>query len=164
MASIISTFHIDWQIIVAQAVNFAIVLGVLYLFALKPLNKLMAERSEKIGRGISDAKANAELLLRAKTEYEGALAKARAEANAIFQSVKKEAEEKRAEMLESAKGEVKAMIESGKKTLEAEKARMVEDAKKEVVALIVAATKKVLDDKAGESSDEKSVNELGKIR
>ncbi|KKW10446.1 MAG: ATP synthase subunit b [Parcubacteria group bacterium GW2011_GWA2_49_9] len=164
MESIITTFHIDWEIIVAQAVNFAVVLVVLYLFALKPLNKLMAERSEKIGKGILDAKANAQLLEATKTEYEGALAKARAEANAIFQSGKKEAEEKRVEMLESAKTEVKLMIENGKKTLEAEKMRMVEDAKKEVVALIVAATKKVLDDKAGESSDEKSVNELGKIR
>ncbi len=163
MSSIINTFHIDWHIIVAQAVNFAVVLAVLYFFALKPLNKLMAERSEKIGKGVKDAKANAELLQATKAEYESALAKARAEANDIFQSGKKEVEAKRAEMLESAKAEVKMMIEGGRKTLEAEKAKMVENAKKEVVALIVAATRKVLDDKADSSSDARSAKELGSI-
>lgn len=164
MSSIINTFHIDWHIIVAQAVNFAVVLAILYIFALKPLNKLMSERSEKIGKGVSDAKANAELLQATKAEYESALAKARGEANDIFQSGKKEAEAKRTQMLESAKAEVKTMIESGKKTLEAEKAKMVENAKKEVVALIVAATRKVLEDKADSSSDTKSVKELDSIR
>ncbi len=163
MQSIINTFHIDWHIIVAQAVNFAIVLVVLYIFALKPLNKLMAERSEKIAKGITDAKCNAEILEAGKAEYQLALSKARAEANVIFQTGKKEAETKRAEMLESAKTEVKAMIDAGKKSLEAEKVRMVEDAKKEVVALIVLATKKVLDDKADDSSDAKSAKELGSI-
>ena len=163
MESIINTFHIDWHIILAQAVNFAVVLVVLYLFAVKPLNKLMAERSEKIGKGVSDAKMNAELLQATKSEYESAMSKARSEANDIFQSGKKEAEVKRAEMLESARQEVKTMIENGKKTLEAEKVRMVENAKKEVVALIVSATRRVLDDKADDATDARSAKELGRI-
>ena len=54
MDSIINTFHIDWKIIIAQAVNFGIVFVVLYIFALKPLNKLMAERAEKIKKGVED--------------------------------------------------------------------------------------------------------------
>src|SRR3989344_4302826 len=103
MASIISTFHIDWKIIIAQAVNFAIVLAVLYFFALKPLNKLMAERSEKIAKGVNDAKTNAELLTTTRTGYESALAKARAEAQTIFQEGRKKADQKRTEMLEEAK-------------------------------------------------------------
>ena len=48
MDSIISTFHIDWKIIIAQAINFGVVFIVLYIFALKPLSKLMNERAEKI--------------------------------------------------------------------------------------------------------------------
>ena len=164
MESIITTFHIDWHIIIAQAINFAIVLIVLYIFALKPLSKLMRERSEKIAKGIDDAKCNAEILEAGKVEYEAALAKARAEANTIFQTGKKEAEAKRAEMLETAKTEVKTMIDSGKKTLEAEKTKMVEEARQEVVALIVEATKKMLDGRADESFDSKTAKELGGVR
>ena len=66
MDSIISTFHIDWKIIIAQAINFGVVFVVLYIFALKPLSKLMAERSEKIKKGIDDAKKSDELLQKAE--------------------------------------------------------------------------------------------------
>ena len=144
MESIINTFHIDWKIIVAQAVNFAIVFAVLYFFALKPLNKLMAERSKKIVKGVHDAKHNFELLTTTKTEYEAALAKARAEAQNIFNEGRKKADAKRAEILEEAKTEVKIMIESGKKTLEAQKTKMVDEAREEIVSLAMEATRKVL--------------------
>ena len=147
MESIISTFHIDWKIIIAQAVNFGVVFVVLYIFALKPLSKLMAERSEKIAKGIDDAKANANLLEKTRAEYDEALQKARLEANKIFQDGKKEAEAKKTLMLEEAKKETTTIIENGKKMLEAEKTKMVEDAKKDIVNLAMLATEKLLSTK-----------------
>ena len=160
MESIISTFHIDWKIIVAQAVNFAVVFVVLYIFALKPLSKLMAERSEKISKGIDDAKTNAKLLDETRAEYDAALVKARSEANKIFQDGKKEAEVKKAVMLEDAKKEVALVIENGKKILESEKIKMVEEAKKEIVALAILTTEKLISGKIDGSFNEKTVKEL----
>ena len=147
MESIISTFHIDWKIIIAQAVNFGVVFLVLYIFALKPLSKLMAERSEKIAKGVDDAKTNSVLLEKTRQEYENALAQARVEANKIFQEGKKEAEAKRVVMLEEAKKEVSATIENGKKMLEAEKTKMVGEAKNEIINLAMQATEKLMKSK-----------------
>lgn len=147
MESIISTFHIDWKIIIAQAVNFGVVFVILYIFALKPLSKLMTERSEKIAKGIDDAKTNATLLKETRAEYEAALLKARNEANKIFQDGKKEAEIKKALMLEEAKREVATVIENGKKTLQAEKIKMVEEARGEIVSLAMLATEKLISGK-----------------
>jgi F-type H+-transporting ATPase subunit b len=147
MDSIISTFHIDWKIIIAQAINFGVVFVVLYIFALKPLSKLMKERSEKIAAGIDDAKTNATLLSKTQAEYDEALAKAKNEANKIFQEGKKEAETKKAGMMEDAKKEVDSLIANGKKMLEAEKLKMVEDAKKEIVTLTMLATEKLIKSK-----------------
>jgi F-type H+-transporting ATPase subunit b len=163
MESIISTFHIDWKIIIAQAVNFGVVFVVLYIFALKPLSKLMAERSEKIAKGVDDAKTNASLLEQTRAEYEEALQKARTEANKIFQDGKKEAEAKRALMLEEAKKEVSGIIENGKKVLEAEKVKMVGEAKKEIVVLAMQATEKLLGSKMHESFDEKTIKDLNNL-
>jgi len=163
MESIISTFHIDWKIIIAQALNFGVVFVVLYIFALKPLSKLMAERSEKISKGINDAETNAKLLEETHKEYEAALAKARNEANKIFQDGKKEAESKKAVMLENAKKEVALVIENGKKALEAEKVKMVGEAKKEIVSLTMKATEKLLGGKLSESMDEKTIKELSSL-
>ena len=160
MESIISTFHLDWKIIVAQIINFAIVFIVLYIFALKPLSKLMSERSERISKGINDAKANALLLEETRKEYEAALSKARIEADRIFQDGKKEAEAKKIIMLENARKEVAVVIENGKKSLEAEKIKMVEEAKKEVVMLAMQATEKLLNSKADGLYNEKVTKDL----
>jgi F-type H+-transporting ATPase subunit b len=115
MESIISTFHIDWKVIIAQAVNFTIVFVVLYIYALKPLSKLMLERSEKIAKGIMDAKINADVLGKTEKEYEAILAKARIEAQKIFDEAKKEGENKKNEILEQSRLEVSNLIENGKK-------------------------------------------------
>ncbi len=163
MDSIISTFHIDWKIIIAQAFNFGVVFVVLYIFALKPLSKLMAERAEKISKGVDDAKTNAKILEKTEAEYESALRKAKNEANTIFQTGKKEAETKKMEMMEEAKKEVAAMIESGKKTLEAEKVKMVAEAKKEVVSLAMAAAEKLLGGKVDKTQESKMVKELDNL-
>lgn len=147
MNEFIETFHIDWKIMLAQVLNFGLVFLALYMLAAKPLGKLIKERGEEIARGLSDAKLNAETLSATKEEYEKALAKARIEANALFESGKKEANEQREKMIASAHSEVAQMIENGKKTIEAEKIKMVNDAKNEVASLVISATEKILQEK-----------------
>ena len=132
---------------VAQAVNFLIVFIVLYIFALKPLSKLMAERKEKIEKGMDDAKANAALLDKTRDEYEEVLRKAKIEANTLFQEGKKSAEAKKTIMLEEAKLEVEKIIENGKKSLNTEKTKVIEDTKKEIAVLAMLAAEKILRDK-----------------
>lgn len=147
MEGIIETFHIDWKIILAQAVNFGIVVAVFYFFALKPLTKLMAERQNKIAKGLEDAKTNEALLAKTDSDYKEALAKARAEAQGIFEAGKKEAEVKKNEMLENAHKEVAQVVEAGKKTLAAEKTKMVNEAKSEIASLAMLAAEKIMAEK-----------------
>ncbi len=163
MDSLITTFHIDWKIIIAQVINFGIVFAVLYMFALKPLKKLMTEREEKIAKGVTDAKENAEMIEKTRKEYDEVLNKARAEAHTIFQEGKRDADAKKAEMLEDAKNEVGVMIASGKKTLESEKAKIIEEAKKEIVSLVVLATEKVLKDNDNTGVNEKTVKQINNM-
>lgn len=163
MDSFIGTFHIDWKIIVAQVINFAIVLFILQFLALKPLKKLMKERSERIEGGLSDAAKNAEILKNTKKEYDEIISKARIEAHDIFQEGKKEAEEKKKEMIESAGKEVENMINNGKKVLEAEKSKMIEEAKEEIVSLVVKATEKLLESHNDSSFDKKALEQIKKI-
>lgn len=147
MEGIIETFHIDWKIILAQAINFGIVVAVFYFFALKPLTKLMAERADKIARGLEDAKKNAETLALTEVEKEEILTKARAEAQAIFNSGKRDTEAKKTEMLEEAKREVQKTIEIGKKALASEKEKMVNEAKGDVASLAMLAVEKIIAEK-----------------
>lgn len=163
MDSFIGTFHIDWKIIIAQVINFAIVLFILQFLALKPLKKLMKERSERIEKGLSDASKNEEILKNTKKEYDEVINKARIEAHNIFQEGKREAEEKKKTIVEEANKEVEQMISNGKKILEAEKIKMVEEAKGEIVALVVKATEKLLETNEDKSFDKKAFEQIKKI-
>jgi len=160
--SLVNTFHIDWKIIIAQIINFGIALAVLYHFALKPLNKLMKERTDKIEKGINDAKSNQEVLEKTKAEYNKVINQAKMETAFMFQEGKKEVETKKIAMMEKAKKEVASMIENGKKTLESEKIKMIEQARGEITSLAVKITEKLLNDK-NDSYEEKAVKELDNI-
>jgi len=144
MDSITSAFHIDIKILVAQLINFGVVIFVLYRFAIKPLNKLMKERSGKIEKGLNDAKTNAETLLKTKEEYESALTEARKEANEIFTKARIDAESKKNEMLEDAKSEVASVLAQGRLSLEEEKRKMLDLARQDLASLVTMATEKVL--------------------
>lgn len=160
MDSFIETFHIDWKTIIAQAVNFFIILTVLYFFALKPLKKLMSERSKSIEKGINDAKINKELLDKTQKEYDSILAKAKTEAHQIYQEGKKEAEINKSQIIESAHKDVENMINNSKKILESEKIKMIEEAKKEIVSLVVKATEKLLESTSTESFNKQTIDDL----
>lgn len=160
MDSIINTFHIDWKIIIAQALNFGIVFVVLYIFALKPLAKIMKDRTATIEKGIKDAKENDEVLNNTKNEYKEVINKAKIEAQGIFQEGKKEAENKKVQMIEEAKKEVALMVENGKKTLESEKAKMLAETKGEITSLAVKIAEKLIGAKVDGSFDEKTINEI----
>ncbi len=164
MDSITSAFHIDIKILIAQLVNFGVVVFVLYRYAIKPLNKLMKERSGTIEKGLSDAKANAETLLKTQDEYDKALADARKEASTILAGVRKDAEIKKSEMLDDAKKEVAKTLAQGAVALDEEKRKMLDDAKKELASLVTSATEKILTKGVSEKIDgmiiEQSVKEL----
>jgi ATP synthase F0 subunit b len=123
----------------------------------------MSERTGTIEGGLNDAKANAELLANTKKEYDQVISNARNEAHNIFQEGKKDAEAKKAEMMEKAKKEVDNMIINGKKVLESEKTKIIDEAKQEIVSLVVLATEKLLETHPDKEFEDKSVNKLKKI-
>ncbi len=164
MDSLITTFHIDWKIITAQAINFGVVFLVLYFFALKPLGTLMKERENRIEGGLIDAKENALLLKNTKKEYNDVIAKARIEAHAVLQTGREEAEANKKEILAKTQSEVEAMIASGKRTLETEKVKIIEEAKTEIVSLVVKATEKLLQSHDNTEFDEKALQSVKKMK
>ncbi len=167
MDSLISTFHIDLKLIIAQMVNFAIVFAVLYWFALKPLGKLMKERTGEISKGLSDAKTNAETLANTQKEYAAALAQARREGGELIAVAKKDAQKEADRILAEAKISADKTIASGKAELAAEKQKMLEDAKHDLATLVINATEKVLEGTVKGSVEstlvEKSIKEVSSI-
>lgn len=140
-------------------VNFAIVVFVLYRFAIKPLKKHIDERKTTIAQGLSDAQINAELRVAAQKDYDAMLAEARKKADKILKDVKREAEVKRAELFAVAESDAKNLTTAARADMQAEKEKMIRDAKKELATLVVAATEKVLGGTVTKAIDSKLVEE-----
>ena len=57
---LLTKLGINWQLLLAQIVNFLIVLGVLGIFVYKPILNLLDARSERIRKSMDDVKAEIE--------------------------------------------------------------------------------------------------------
>ena len=147
MESIISTFHIDWKIIIAQVINFGVVFVVLYIFALKPLSKLMAERSEKIAKGVDDAKKSNELLQKVSDEYKQNTIKLRQMSMDAQKELAKELEQLKIKNLNRIKTDNDEWTRKRMEQMEIDKKTLVESAKSELVTLAMLAAKKIMEDK-----------------
>ena len=147
---------------IAQIVNFTIVFLVLYFFALKPLAKVMRERTKKIEKGLTDAKKIEENLAQTKNEYGKKMAIAKKEANEIIEKARLQAEEKKQATIDKAKAEIGQIINEQKEQIQAEKAKTLKEIKKEVASLVIAAAEKVLEQKIDNKEDEKLIKKIVK--
>ncbi|MCX6742714.1 MAG: F0F1 ATP synthase subunit B [Candidatus Parcubacteria bacterium] len=159
MESLISTFHLDLKLIIAQLVNFLIVAGILWFFALKPIMKIMKERTEKIEKGLKDAKSFEEKLAQAERDRLKTLSVAKKEAEILLEKASQEADANKKQMMSQAKGEIEKLVVGGKTQLASEKEKMVSEVKAEIGDLVVEATKKVLNTELDKKIDNKIIKE-----
>ena len=147
MDEFIATFHIDWKLMLAQAVNFGLVFLVFYLLAAKPLSKLMKDRTGEISKGLDDAKKSNELLQKATEEYEKNTIKLRQLSIDAQAELQKDLERLKEKNLERIKADNDAWTKKRTEQMEIDKKALVEGAKSELVSLAMLAAKKIMEDK-----------------
>ena len=149
----LGTLGINLKIFIAQFINFAVVLLVLWKWAYKPIIKLLDQRSEKIEKSVKDAEEIDRRLLDLEKEQKEVIQKAKKEASAILEKAQVDADLRKKDLIAKAKGEVENVVYQGKEQLKTEKEAMLNDLKKEIVELAVLASQKILE---GEMDEKKS--------
>lgn len=162
MESLISTFHIDWKLFIAQLINFAIVFSVLYFFAFKPLVKTMSDRTEKIDKSLKDADEIEKRLALTEKEREGIITAAKKQANLIVEEANKRGEERKGEMIAKAKEEIGQVINAEKERIARDKAETLKEIKQEVAELVVMTVEKLLSEKMTSDKDRELIKKLVK--
>jgi len=145
MDELIKTFHIDWKLLIAQIINFGIVIAVLGIFAVKPLLKLMKERTATIKKGVDDAQKAEENLQHSEKLKQEKVSKGRKEASEIIEKAEKESESLRQEKIEITKAEAAKVVAQAKEKISTEKQQVSSELKKEMNNLVVMALDKVSD-------------------
>lgn len=159
MDELIKTFHIDWKLLIAQLVNFGVVMFVLYKFALKPLSKTMDQRTREIEQSLDDAKKIGENLSKIEQDKEASIMAAKKEAQQILEKSRQQGELMGRQIVQEAKGEVQTIIAAAKEQIAKEKSQMLKDVKAEVGGLVVAAAQKILEKTGSKKVDEELVKE-----
>ncbi|XOU93880.1 MAG: F0F1 ATP synthase subunit B [Candidatus Kerfeldbacteria bacterium] len=159
MDELVKTFHIDWKLLIAQIINFAIVLGVLWFFAIKPLMKVMNKRSDDIEKSLKDAEEIEKKLKEAGDTKEKIVIEAKKEAQIIMETVHKESDHTRDEKLKQTREEVEKIVAKTKADLEDEKEKIIKEAKQEVADLVVIASSKIIGKEIDKESNKKLIED-----
>ena len=98
MSELFSQLGIDWKLLLAQGVNFLILLVVLTKFVYRPLMKMVEERRKRIEFGIKAGEKGAIIINEAEEEKVGIIKKADIQAVAIISEAEKNAQKKAQEI------------------------------------------------------------------
>ncbi|OHA20578.1 MAG: ATP synthase F0 subunit B [Candidatus Taylorbacteria bacterium RIFCSPHIGHO2_01_FULL_51_15] len=165
MSELLHSLGIEWPILIAQLVNFAILLFILERFVYRPIIKLLDKRREDIA---TSAKRDEEI--RAKLgemdiARERVLTEARAQSQKILDEAKEDAERLRGKMILAAQEEIARNKADAERRLEASRVRLLAEVKGEIGTLIVDTIEKTLGDVLDERTQGKMVEQaLAAIR
>lgn len=142
---LIAKLGIDIKLLIAQIINFLILLAILYKFAYKPVFNMLESRQKKIEKGMKDAEKSEQLLKEVEQTRADALAKIKEQHIVMMEKISKEAEILKQEMLAHAKEEARKLFQLAKDAIEREKRQMMHELREEVVKLAILTAEKVLE-------------------
>lgn len=148
-----SALGLNIKILLAQLVNFAVLVFVLWKFGYKPILKFLDERKNKIEQGILDAQKAEERLKEIAVREKKIFKKAKKETLAILEEANQTGERNKEKMITRAKEEIGQIINEEKAKIQAEKAETLRDIKREVSGLVIEAVEKIMEEKVDEKKD-----------
>ncbi|MFH0712798.1 MAG: F0F1 ATP synthase subunit B [Candidatus Jorgensenbacteria bacterium] len=163
MSELIHNLGIEWKVLLAQIVNFAVLLFILKKFAYKPILKVLNDRRERIEEAIRRSKSVDERMAEIDKLKEKILDEARRESEVIIKKAEEVAERVKESVLKEAHGASEKIMADTEKKVRAEREKIFQQAKSEIADLVYAAVEKSIGDLAGENLKTKMVEDALKF-
>jgi len=161
----LSNFGIDPILIVAQIVNFLIVLYILKRFLYKPVMELLKKRQESIEQGLKQAEKTKVLMDEAVDKEKEILKKAQIEASALLDDARSQREKFLQDAKEAAQLKEHRILEEAKKQITIEVNEAHKELSQKVSSLAVELLRKSANDLFSEEDQELVLkNALKKIK
>jgi F-type H+-transporting ATPase subunit b len=144
MQQLLSAFGIDWRLLIAQVINFAIVLVVLWYFLYTPVLQTLEKRRQLIAQGVEDAKHAGEKLAGADQEATDRVHKADREADALLSAARESAGAEKTKLLKEAEARAVAVTKDAELRATETAARAQRENEKNIARLAILAAEKVL--------------------
>jgi F-type H+-transporting ATPase subunit b len=141
---VLSAFGVNWKLLVVQAVNFSLVLLILWRFLYRPLFAMLEKRQKAIAKGLEDAKAAESARAEITAQKDGILLSAREEGGKIVEGLRKEGTEAERKTLREAQEKSAAILAESRNKAEEERVHILRESEKEVAKMAVLAAEKVM--------------------
>lgn len=157
---LLTKLGINWELLIAQIVNFLIVVGVLGFFLYKPILNLLDARTEKIRKSMEDAKRLENQAKELDALRQEELKRLDQESGAYFERVRKQAEVLQEEILTNAKKEAETILQNAMRRIDEERRLMMEDVLRTVNTVVVRMTEKILEREFSSADQERIAKTL----
>lgn len=151
---------INLPLLIAQIINFLILLGLLYLFAYKPILKMFDERSNKIKESMELTDSIKEQAANAEEEAKKQIAEAGREGQEMIARAVKSGEEIRQKAQEDARPEAEALIEKARQEIQQERDEAIVELRKEFADLTITAAEKVIEQELDKEAHKKLIDKV----
>ncbi len=131
--------------LLAQIINFAILFGLLYLVAYKPIMKMLDERSRKIKESMEQTEFIKEQAAHAEEEVKKQLEAARQQGQGIIAQAMRTGEEVRQKAQQEAGQDAEALITRARLEIQRERDEAIDELRREFADLAIRAAEKVID-------------------
>lgn len=138
--SIARTFGVDWPHLIAQTISFGIVCVVLYVFAYKPILRMLEARRQQIADGLANAQKIQAELARIHEERRVVLEAADAEGRRLIEEARAAAARVGAEETEKAMAAVEQLLARGREAAERDRALLLAEGQREIGRLVLRTT------------------------
>ena len=148
-----SALGINGKILLAQFINFAVLVFVLWRFAYKPILKFLEDRRKKIEEGVENSELAITKLAEIAEKEKKVIIEAKKEALNLINEAKDNAEKRGQEMIKKAQGEASLIIVKEREKFNQEKTEMFKEMKSNLSELVVLAVEKVIEEKMDSDKD-----------
>ena len=159
---VLAKLGVDWKLLLAQAVNFAVLFWVLRRFAYQPMLDFLEKRTVRIEQGLKDAEAAQAKLGEMEVKEKTVLAEARTEAKAIIALAEESAKKRDAERAIETEAKVKRLLEEAQEKIREEKDKAMTSAKAEIGELVMLSVEKILREKIDTAKDKELLEKMVK--
>ncbi|MEX0616668.1 MAG: F0F1 ATP synthase subunit B [Candidatus Woykebacteria bacterium] len=157
-------FGVNPLLLLAQIVNFLILLLILKRFFYKPIMKVLAERKQKIETSVKQAEEIQKRLEETEMRQKEIISSAESSASRIIEETKGAAKKLQEETLTETAKKVEETLTKAKEAATLEREKMISQVKAEMADLVAETTKKVLEksltSKDNQELVQKSIKEL----
>lgn len=160
MIDLFTKLGIDWKLLVAQLVNFTILIAILYKLLYKPMLDMFQKRKNTISRSLKEAKKIEEDLKNLEQVKDSEMREARVRSKDLVNKATAVAEDQKNRILAETKANNDKLASEAKNIIRLQKEQMLKDLEKETGSLAVLMVEKFFKKNLSKDEQEKIAKDI----